>query len=164
MAFSIGYVGVCEKNIQHLYTTRTLKKPATRKSPQYKPGFLNDLDAERKQRLRNRPFMEYDSKNDIELPKAAAFRNIPKPEVDEIVKRLTMPPKERFHFQYTDHLGYNDWRTAREEKIHHLRETISMFGGSRDHLIRRESHKKSKKEKRHKKNVKQKDGETLPVL
>jgi hypothetical protein len=133
----------------------------------FQPGFLNDLDADRIKRQRNRPFMEYDSKNDIELPKAKAFRNIPKPEVDEIVKRLTMPPKERFKFQYTDHLGYNDWRTARDEKIYHLRETLSKFGGNKSHVMPpavKEEEKTNKKEKKHKKNKKRKHEESFPEL
>lgn len=132
----------------------------------FQPGFLNDLDADRIKRQKNRPFMEYDPKHDIELPKAKAFRNIPRPEVDEIVNRLTMPPKERFKFQYTDHLDYNDWRTAREEKIQQLRETISKFGGHKDHVApaMKEHQKISKKEKRHKKNKKRKHEESFPDL
>lgn len=130
----------------------------------FQPGFLNDFDAERKKRERNRPFMEYDAQHEIEIPKAPSFRNVPRKDVDEIVKRLTMPPKERFHFKYTDHLRYNDWQSAHFEKIQQLRETISKFGGSKEHVVKTEDKKITHKVKRTKKSTKKAEEGSLPAI
>ncbi|KAL4218923.1 hypothetical protein ACF0H5_021510 [Mactra antiquata] len=166
MAFSIGYVAVCDRNIQHLYTTTTLKQPAKRKSRQYKPEFLKEFEAQRKLRLNNRRFMEYVPKHEIELPRAPAFRNIPKGEVDGIVKRLTMAPSDRFNFKYKDQNAYNDWRSAREDKIQHLKETLKKFGGGgggrRSNPFKEQ--KSNRKEKKHKRGHISHDEKTLPGI
>lgn len=128
----------------------------------FQPEFLRSLEADRVLRMKNRPFMEYDAKHDIELPKAAAFRNIQSTEVSNIVKRLTMPAKDRFHFQHTDHVAYNDWRTARAEKIQRLRETLHKFGGGSESRVHNETlKKKKKKQKKDKENNEEK---SLPTL
>ncbi|WAR30671.1 hypothetical protein MAR_033213 [Mya arenaria] len=94
------------------------------------PEFIEEFDRKRRERMRNRPFMEYVAKHDIELPRAPAFRGVDPAEVDHIVKRLTMKPSKRFpHFQFNKRdPGYNDWRSAHDEKIRRLRETVHMFG------------------------------------
>lgn len=78
--------------------------------------------------------MEYDSKHDMELPRAPAFQCRRSGEVENIVSRLLMAPKDRFDFVHTSKKTmYNDWKTAHEEKIRRLRETVHMFGGNQSH-------------------------------
>lgn len=75
--------------------------------------------------------MEYDPRHDIEIPRAPAFHSKKSREVQKIVDRLMMRPKDRFNFIYPENKSaYNDWKTAREEKLRRLKETVHMFGGS----------------------------------
>ncbi|XP_052261301.1 uncharacterized protein LOC127865487 [Dreissena polymorpha] len=111
--------------------------------------------------MRNKPFMEFVAKHGVDLPKAPAFRVVASEEVDHIVDRLTMKPSKRFpHFQYNKRDGgYNDWRTAHEEKIRRLRETLHMFGGGKEtqpeEIEEEPKVTKTKKEKKRKKTYKE---------
>lgn len=158
MAFSIGYEGLCEKNIKHIYTSLIIKPPTKRRNLAYKPEFLKEFDRQRRERLNNRRFMEYLPDHDIELPRAPAFRGVKKGEISEIVKRLTMSSRDRFHFQHpTCHVDYNDWRTAHEEKIQRMRDTLNKFGG-RQRNMRLEPIHDMKGHKKDKHNRKERKG------
>ena len=78
--------------------------------------------------------MEYNSNHDIEIPRAPAFTCKRPSEVKQIVSRLMMKPKERFNFVHTPSKNvYNDWKSAHEDKVQRLRNTVHMFGGANRH-------------------------------
>lgn len=134
----------------------------------FQPQFLQEFSQKDRARHRERRFMEYDSKHDIQLPRAPAFQCKKSTEVKQIVNRLMMAPKERFNFVHTPNKSiYNDWKTAHEEKIQRLRETVHMFGGPNRHQrknkIAEEEDKHRVTEKGHRKKKKPKMDNTPDI-
>lgn len=148
MAFSLGYASLCDRDIQHLYTSFEIKPPPKRRARKYEPVFLEELDSERHQRSLNRRFMEYIPKWEIELPRAPAFRTLDSRYIKRVVKRLTHP-KKYDHTQWCDSKTMSrkdfDWLQVEEERKEKMRNTLKEFARQKiktDQPI--EKHEKSK--------------------